>query len=278
MPCFARARRYEFQSNSLECIRRAIVPSGLRPYALRIGGRWREQNVMRCMACGGEMAAAAPDEAVTTAGLRHQSYRCLVCGSTERRLAFHRSAAGPTVVHRPRQDLPSLPPKANTSGRAWESAINKLRSHQADLHARADDAAKLDWNAQFNAAWESLGPARREQPPEESAPAPTAKERARLAGRLQRARLRGSPSARHRKALPPLPVEASPESIQRFNRFWDNLAPGGHELVLPAQSSSTSSQPLPQSMSLVPIEILPAISAAARALSLLRVRRDQHAR
>jgi hypothetical protein len=33
---------------------------------------------------------------------------------------------------------------------------------------------------------------------------------------------------------------------------------------------------LPQSLSLVPIEILPAISAAARALSLLRVRRDQH--
>jgi hypothetical protein len=275
MLCFARARRYEVQSNSLECIRRAIVPSGLRPYALRIGVRWREQNVMRCMACGGEMAAAAPDEAVTTAGFRHQSYRCLSCGSMERRLFFHRPATGPTVMQRPRQGLPSLPPKANTSGRAWESAINKLRSHQADMHARADDAAKLDWNAQFTAAWESLSPARCEQPP--SASPPPAKERARLAGRLQRARLRRSPSPRSRNPLPQLPVEASAESIHRFNLFWDNLAAGGPGLVLPAQASSASMQPLPQSLSLVPIEIPPAISAAARALSLLRTGRDQHA-
>ena len=195
----------------------------------------------------------------------------------ERRLIFHRPAAGPPVMQRPRQGLPSLPPKANASGRAWESAINKLRSHRADMHVRADDAAKLDWNAQFNAAWESLSPARCEQPPEESASPPPAKERARLAGRLQRARLRRSPSPRSRNPLPQLPVEASAESIHRFNLFWDNLAAGGPELVLPAQASSASTPPLPQSLSLVPIEIPPAISAAARALSLLRAGCDQHA-
>jgi hypothetical protein len=173
-----------------------------------------------------------------------------------------------------RRHVMRLPPKA-TTGRAWESAINKLRSHQADLHARADDAAKLDWNAQFNAAWESLVPARREEPPAESAPPPPVKERARAAGRLQRARLRGSPSPRNRNGSPPLPVEARPESIQRFNRFWDSLA-AGQGLALPAQTPSAFPAPLPHSLSLMPIEIPPAASAAARALSLLRGRRNQH--
>jgi len=180
----------------------------------------------------------------------------------------------PSRTRAARTKLMRLPPKANTTGRAWESAINKLRSHQADLHVRADDAAKLDWNAQFNAAWQSLVPAR--QPATESAPPPTVSELARLAIRIQRERPRGSPSPCNRNRLPPPPIEASPESMQRFNRFWDSLAAACQGLALPGQVCSAVSKALPRSLSLVPIEVPPAISADARALSLLRAGRDQH--
>jgi len=230
---------------------------------------------MRCMACGGEMTAAASDDAMTVEGFKHQALQCLSCESTERRLVFSRGSTKATVPPPdgacPRQPVSSSrQPEAIAVARTWERAIEKLRSHQADLHARADDAAKTNWNARFNVAWEKLVPTRHEPPLADNAPPRRLKELAWQSGRAVRAQLRGLPSAGSRSRPPQPAVEPTADTIQRFNRFWDSLAPGGQRLGLPAEASSTLPEPLPRSLSLVRVENLAGASATARAISLLR--------
>ena len=161
-------------------------------------------------------------------------------------------------------------PEAITSARAWKHAVEKLRSHQADLRARADDAAKRNWNARFDTAWEQLAPAERGPPTRGAAPPRRTNEKHRQSGQAQRVPLRGSPPARSR-GQPAQPADKpAAETMQRFNRFWESLAAGSHRVDLPTEMPSAMPQPLPRSLSLVPVEEIASVSAAARALSLLR--------
>jgi hypothetical protein len=254
------------------CVCPIIVRGGLWSYArVRVGA-----DLMRCLACGGEMMAVASDDAAGMDGFKYQALQCLSCESTERRLVFNRglteTTAPPPGRACPPQPASSSPQRAPIApARTWERAVEKLRSHQADLHARAHDAAKSNWNARFNVAWEKLGPTRLEPPPPANSPPRTLKELAWQSGRAQRARLRGSPSPRSRNRSPQPAVEPTAENVERFNRFWDSLGLNGKRLVLRPEASSASPEPLPRSLSLVvPVENLACVSAAARAISILR--------
>jgi hypothetical protein len=220
---------------------------------------------MRCMTCGGEMTAA-PRHGANAQVLAQRSLQCLSCGSTERTLVFRQGATEITVL--PPDSSRTPQPEATTSARAWKHAIEKLRSHQADLRTRADDAAKKNWNARFDTAWEQLAPAERGPPTRGAAPPRRTSEIPRRSGRTQRDLLRGLPPARSRGQSPQPADKPAAETMQRFNQFWESLAAGSHRVDLPTAMSSAL--PLPRSLSLVPVDELAGVSAAARALSLLR--------
>jgi hypothetical protein len=224
-------------------------------------------GLARCMTCGGEMTAA-PCHGANAELLRHRSLRCLSCGSTERMLVFRQGATEIAVL--PPDSSRAPQPEATTSARAWKHAVEKLRSHQADLRSRADDAAKKNWNARFDTAWEQLAPAQRGPPTRGAAPPRRTNETPRRSGKAQRVPLRESPPARSRgqSALPA--DKPAVETMQRFNRFWESLAAGGHCLDLPTKMPSALPQPLPRSLSLMPVDEIAGLCAAARALSLLR--------
>jgi len=65
-------------------------------------------------------------------------------------------------------------------------------------------------------------------------------------------------------------IEPPGETIQRFNRFWDNLLPARHYWDTPAAAPMTLAKPLPRSLSLVRVENLEGVSVADRAILLLR--------
>ena len=222
---------------------------------------------MRCMTCGGEMTAA-PHQGANAEVLRHRSLQCLSCGSTERTLVFRQGATEIAVL--PPDSSRAPQPEAITSARAWKHAVEKLHSHQADLRARADDAAKRNWNARFDTAWEQLAPAGRGPPTRGAAPPRRTSEVPRRSGQAQRVPLRGSPPARSRGQSAQPADKPAAETIQRFNRFWESLAAGSHRVDLPTEMPSALPQPLPRSLSLVPVDEIAGLSAAARALSLLR--------
>jgi hypothetical protein len=126
-------------------------------------------------------------------------------------------------------------------------------------------------------AWEKLVPTRLEPLPPANSPPRTLKELAWQSGRAQRARLRGSASPRSRNRSPQPAVEPTAENIERFNRFWDSLGLSGKRLVVRPEASLASPGPLPRSLSLVvPVENLANISAAARAISILRAGCGEH--
>jgi hypothetical protein len=222
---------------------------------------------MRCMTCGGEMTAA-PHHGANAEVLTHRSLQCLSCGSTEQTMVFRHGATEIAVL--PPDSSRAPQPEAVTSARAWKHAVEKLRSHQADLHARADDAAKKNWNARFDTAWEQLAHAERGAPTRGAAPTRRTSEIPRRSGEVQRVLLRGLPPARSRSQSPQPADKPAAETIQRFNRFWESLAAGSHRVDLPTAMSSALPQPLPRSLSLMPLDEIAGVSAAARALSLLR--------
>ena len=221
---------------------------------------------MRCMTCGGQMTAAY-HHGTNPEVLRHRSLQCLSCGSTERTLVFRQGATEIAVL--PPDSSRAPQPEAITSARAWKHAVEKLHSHQADLRARADDAAKRNWNARFDTAWEQLAPAQRGPPTRGAAPPRRTSEVPRRSGQAQRVTLRESPPAPGRESPHPADKLAA-ETMQRFNRFWESLAAGSHRVDLPTEMPSALPQPLPRSLSLVPVDEIAGLSAAARALSLLR--------
>jgi len=263
------------------------------------------------MACGEEMvlAAVVPDEAMR--GFAHQSFDCRSCGASERRLAFIGVDAAAAIAIEAAAVLerseetdrsktmvpaeadvprsvepvpPSVPleppcsqPETITAVPAWARAVEKLRSRQADLHARAADAKNKDWISQFNRAWEKLAPAAPELPPPGNSTAATRKDVGWNSTRVLRAKMRKlSPAAGHNQIGTPA-VEAAPEAVLEFNQFWDNLVPGSN-ILAPQPEVSVSSAlpgPLPRSLSLVPaeasdtLETLQAMTDARRAILLL---------
>jgi hypothetical protein len=245
---------------------------------------------MRCLSCGEEMAVTAivPDLALT--GFEHRTFTCAPCDANERRLVLSRDqppppqlqaetsttanghggedkppAEGESAARSPaalaeepvhEEPAPMLIPAA-----AWTRAIEKLRHRQADLNLRAEEAKKANWNYRFDRVWHRL--------------VPDYPEFSRSNGANQRARRRTwSPQASARIVIPrrrpviEVPVvESSPEEIQKFNAFWDSLAP--RQLPAPVSNESPLA-PLPRSLSLVPIESSQAMSAATRVILLLR--------
>jgi hypothetical protein len=236
-------------------------------------------GLMRCMACGEDMVltAVVPDDSMPVEGFEHQTFQCLSCRGSERRLIFSRgpneTTAPPPVTSSSQQPVSSCSqPDGIAPARAWARAVEKLRSRQADLHQRADEASKTNWSIQFNQAWEKLAPTRREPPPIGNSSGGTLKDLAWKSGRALRARLRKRSPAPGRTETGQPAIEPTPEAVQRFNQFWDSLVPARN---LPDPQAEVSvpcalPAPLPRSLSLVPVETLQAVSAAGRAISLLR--------
>src|SRR5262249_44490046 len=117
---------------------------------------------------------------------------------------------------------------------------------------------------------EQLAPAERGPPTRGEAPPRSTSEMPPRSGQAQRVPLRGSPPARSRGQSAPPADKPAVETMQRFNRFWESLAVGSHRLDLPTEMPSALPQPLPRSLSLVPVDEIAGVGAAARALSLLR--------
>jgi len=248
---------------------------------------------MRCMACGGEMVLTAvmPAGPLAVAGFEQQTFTCLGCQTTEGRFIFDRGAgetpapspvappaaqpvppcARPDVIASRPDDIASQP-DGIAPARAWTRAVEKLRNRQADLDARADETKKTDWNSRFNQAWENLAPIPRQPPPADNPTPGRHKDIAGSSARARRAWLRRiSPApGRNRPKQPAL--EPTAEAVQMFNQFWESLVPAGNPPQAQIEASATPAlpEPLPRSMSLVPVESLEAMSAGSRAIFLLR--------
>jgi hypothetical protein len=235
------------------------------------------RGAMRCMHCFEQMAVTAvtPADVVAMQGFAHQTLECPTCGASEVRLVFRRglpeapaSSTGALPVEEPAAtaaapEEPAAPPRPRS---AWEIAVDKLRSRQADLQQRSGEAGKEDWAAQFNRAWERLAPARTGKVPSPDPVTRRPKDLLEL-GRTVRARLLKrsvwSPAPRADQARPDR--IASPDALRSFHQFWESLARPG----APAQEVSLDvAAPLPSSLSLVPIEA--GASEAGRAILLLR--------
>jgi hypothetical protein len=233
------------------------------------------------MACGEEMVltAVVPDGTITVEGFEQQTLTCLACRGTERRFVFSRGA---TETATPPADSscpqPPISPCGIAPARAWARAVEKLRSRQADLHQRADEAKKTNWNSQFNQAWEKLGPARREPPPAGNSTPERLKELAWKSGRALRAQLRKAspPPGRNRTKQPA--IEPAAGAVQQFNQFWDNLVPASNRSQAQAKVSMPCAllAPLPRSLSLVPVETWEAISISTATRAILLLRGTQH--
>ena len=241
---------------------------------------------MRCMGCGGDMVvtATASDDAALPAGFTHETLQCLACRDVERRLVFkpalietdaptsacRSSPPQETASSSPQAPSPasdasalSLPPEIGASAPAWIRAVEKLRSHQADIRVRTPKQ-KPDWHARFNEAWEKLAP------PSRGSGTNNANLRApeQSVWKSARALRAGLRSALASDAAARPAIKPPAEVLERFNQFWDGLLPGRERLPPPAQVAST--QPLPPSLSLVLCEHSQGASTAARAILLLR--------
>ena len=166
---------------------------------------------MRCIACGEEMllTAATPDTAMTVQGFEHQTLERPGCGAVERRMVFNRSSSQRSRHHLLLLPAPSSPfsrsepdrsepervaskPESIAPDTAWTRAVEKLRSRQADLpSARVAATKKMEWQVQFNRAWEKLAPQHRGAPPADPAAGGKVTELAWRSAQALRAQLRG---------------------------------------------------------------------------------------
>ncbi len=241
---------------------------------------------MRCMGCGAQMVltAAVPDETIVVRGFEHQTFRCFDCAITEQKRTFTGGNPAPAQVIAPaapaaKSEDPIEPayPGSNEGPAAWTRAVAKLRSRQAEIRQRAEAAKRMDWNTEFNQAWEQLAPAGAPGQQNGHSTFARPKDLTAMFARSVRGRLRKTAaiSLGRSRASTPIPAP-SPEAAREFKQFWDSLAPGSTPPQLPAPAPSVSNGPshalvpLPKSLSLVPIEAPAAMSATARAISLLR--------
>jgi hypothetical protein len=259
---------------ALGLFRSGVSQASPRVFERRLAFCWgaliARVGVMRCMACGGEMilTAVKPDVGMV-AGFKHETHQCSVCRDIERRFVFGRGSSGkpekplvsaqqPVVSPSPAEAISYSPPQSSSplqgissspspseaiaSASTWARALEKLRSRQADVHARC------------NEPWEKLAPAPR-KPSEAGNPMPRGRPAhlARKSARALRAELRRRSSASNRTTQPT--IEPIAEAVLRFNRFWDSLVqPQPRPSDPPAEASSALAEPLPRSLSLVSVE------------------------
>ena len=178
----------------------------------------------------------------------------------------------PAISPEPPPPEPSKPAPIRAS--AWDRAVEKLRSHQAALHARADEAKKADWTKQFNRAWEKLAPS-----PHQPAPAIGSTHATDWSRKALRAEMRKLSGRTSRNGADAPVLEPSAEAAERFNKLWERLLSPEPNIASAPQANSNGSAlspPLPRSLSLVAVEAfdtletLQAMSAAKRVILLLR--------
>jgi len=243
------------------------------------------------------VTAVVPHEAV--AGFAYEDLYCFACGANERRLIFQgtRTTAVQHDANPPSDPVvapgvePVIPGKGQPESScdapqdecppsnplraapAWARAIEKVRSRQADLHARAEEAKKADSAAQFKRAWEKLAPT-----PPEPAPPKAVQERT-LSRRALRAEMRKLWRATSRQQPQQPTFDPKPEALARFNRFWESLVGGANIVAAPPAPDMSAPpvhpSPLPRYLSLVPVEslntleTLQSMSDTTRAILLL---------
>jgi hypothetical protein len=141
---------------------------------------------------------------------------------------------------------------SNISVDAWLHAVEKLRSYQAGLQVRAEEAKKRNRNIEFDIAWDRFaGPGHW--------PIPPAQPRNRVQSHRKRLRRQRLSTARGRRSQLPAPAqEGDAEAVRRFNEFWNSLAPSR----IPAQPESSA----PASLAALPlslgVKLLEAVEAA----------------
>jgi hypothetical protein len=266
-----------------------------------------KSGVMRCLSCGGEMAATAsvPDGAL--AGFEHRTFTCAPCGVTECRLLLSRDLPPLPQPQPEPSSAATTPPAEETTPPAEETTPPAEEATPAEagcagpplpalpeeeeVHEEPAPAPMLVPAAAWTRAVEKLRhhEADLSQRAQEAKKAswnyrfdqvwqrlvPDSPQFSRANGANQKAyRHTWSPQTAARSVIPrrrpvvELPVvKSSPEQIQKFNEFWDGLL--SRELPVPA-SRGSSLAPLPRSVSLVPVESAQGASAATRVILLLR--------
>ncbi len=227
------------------------------------------------------------------------SLQCLACGAAERRLILGpRASETPPEpdANAPSAPLASLcvepaisfeqqpdiccdppqpacsPPNPIRAAPAWTRAVEKVRSRQADLHARAEEAKRADGAVQFNRAWDKLALT-------QSVPVPPVKpiQERDWSRRAIRAEMRKLSRVTDPKQPPAPAAQPNPQAVERFRQFWESLVADANIVAAQQEVSVSSVQPppLPRSLSLVPVEAfdtlerLQAISNTTRVLLLL---------
>ena len=212
-------------------------------------GRWgvptaSRVGVMRCMGCGAQMVltAAVPDQTIVVREFEHQTFRCYDCAITEQKRTFTGGNPAPAQVIAPaapaaKSEDPIEPayPGSNEGPAAWTRAVAKLRSRQAEIRQRAEAAKRMDWNTEFNQAWEQLAPAGAPGQQNGHSTFARPKDLTAMFARSVRGRLRKTAaiSLGRSRASTPIPAP-SPEAAREFKQFWDSLAPGSTPPQLPA--------------------------------------------
>jgi hypothetical protein len=261
------------------------------------------------MACGEQMAltAATPADDVAVPGFQQQLFTCSACGSTERRLMFAPTKAKASTAKASTMDpVPAKTPAANQAitapaapeatpsaeadgareppcaspersgiapATSWVRAMEKLRSRQADLMQRTPWSERAHWNAQFEKAWERLGPERRlPAGSRNSAPVNAIGSNSARAVRARLRKITARPNGSHNGNG----AAAEPAGTERdaFQQFWDSLIPAPNPPD-PAPEKPCEPQsllPLPRELSLVPIGTLQAASMQSLAIFLLQGR------
>ena len=143
---------------------------------------------------------------------------------------------------------------SNISVASWLHAVEKLRSHQAGLHVRAEEAKKRNWNIEFDIAWDNFAA------PRHRLRLSAAQPRNRVQSNRERLRRKRLSTARTRRSQSPAPAQGcDAEAVRRFNEFWNSLAPS-RAPEQPESSAPASVAALPMSLGLV--KLLEAVEAA----------------
>jgi hypothetical protein len=146
----------------------------------------------------------------------------------------------------------------NIAATGWLRATDKLRSYQADLHLRAEEAKKRNRDIEFDIAWDSYPVPR--QRLLASHPRNTIQSHRE---RLRRKRLSRA-SARRSQSPAPAP-ERDAEAIRRFNELWDSLGPSRSPQQTESSAAPAAMAALPMSFGLV--KLLEAVEAAMPSLT-----------
>ena len=142
----------------------------------------------------------------------------------------------------------------NIAAPGWLRATDKLRSYQADLHLRAEEAKKRNRDIEFDIEWDSFPAARQG----------LLGNRSRKTFQSHRERLhRKNLSIAHRSQSPAQAQDA--EAVRRFDELWNSLAPSRTPNKAESSAVPTAMAVMPVSFGLV--KLLEVVEAAMPSLT-----------